>query len=337
MNEIINDDWILKNIFDSKGRINANMCRQQYLDKHPILKDYLNNRFSDSESISETIFRIKNNIEIRPVCQRCGGHIKFYKPSKGFQIYCSNTCSCSDTLRLEKYKITHNKNYGCNWPAQNIEIFNKQKQTKLEIYGDEYGLKHAMQVFCHKYGVNAPIQVKEIKNKISNTIFEKYNVKWYLSSDKINAIRNNTDIMNKIYMTKKKNHTFNFSKIEKEFRNYLEDNYKNDYEYQYKSELYPFNCDFYIKSLNLYIEIQGSWTHGFHPFDENNDNDLERLNTMKIKNTKYYNNAIITWTLSDVIKRNVAKENNLNYLEIFSNNLNKCVNELNKYIKNRYN
>ena len=79
----------------------------------------------DSESISETIYRIKNNIEIRPICQRCGGHIKFYKPSKGFQIYCSNNCSCSDENRLEKCKITHNKNYGTDWPAQNKETFNR--------------------------------------------------------------------------------------------------------------------------------------------------------------------------------------------------------------------
>lgn len=43
-------------------------------------------------------------------------------------------------------------------------------------------------------------------------------------------------------------------------------------------------------------------------------------------NTKYYNNAITTWTVRDVQKRKVAKENNLNYKEFWN------INELKKFI-----
>jgi len=46
---------------------------------------------------------------------------------------------------------------------------------------------------------------------------------------------------------------------------------------------------------------------------------------MKSKNTKYYNVAIEVWTQRDVNKRNVAKENKLNYLEIFTKNLNEAI------------
>lgn len=84
MQDNIINEWILNNIFDTKGRINSNMVNNNYLEKHPILKSYLLNRYSDSDSISETIYRIKNNITIRPVCKHCGKHIKFYKPSKGY-------------------------------------------------------------------------------------------------------------------------------------------------------------------------------------------------------------------------------------------------------------
>ena len=38
---------------------------------------YVNNRYNDSSSIAETIYRIKHNIEIRPVCPICGGYLKF--------------------------------------------------------------------------------------------------------------------------------------------------------------------------------------------------------------------------------------------------------------------
>lgn len=32
--------------------------------------EYLQNRYSDSSCIKETLYRINNNIEIRPVCQK---------------------------------------------------------------------------------------------------------------------------------------------------------------------------------------------------------------------------------------------------------------------------
>ena len=133
----------------------------------------------------------------------------------------------------------------------------------------------------------------------------------------------------------KEHHTFNSSKIEQQFKEYLEQNYPNDFEYQYRSELYPFNCDFYIKSLDLYIEIQGSWTHGRHPFDENNQEDIDKLNLWKSKNTKFYNCAIKVWTKSDIIKQNMAKEHNLNYLAIYSNDFEICKNTILEFINNK--
>jgi len=56
----------------------------------------------------------------------------------------------------------------------------------------------------------------------------------------------------------------------------------------------------------------------------------------KSKNTPYYNNAITNWTISDVDKRNVAKENNLNYLEIFANDINTIIKIFEEYINANY-
>ena len=86
---------------------------------------------------------------------------------------------------------------------------------------------------------------------------------------------------------------------------------------QYKSEKYPFNCDFYIPERELYIEFQWTWTHGKHPFSESQE-DLEILTKWKLKNTEYYNNAIEVWTKRDVLKRQTAIQNNLNWLEFFT-------------------
>ena len=87
---------------------------------------------------------------------------------------------------------------------------------------------------------------------------------------------------------------------------------------KYKSKLYPYNCDFYIPSLDLYIECNYHWTHGGHPFNENNIEDITILNLWKNKNLSYYDNAIQTWTVRDVNKRNTAKKNKLNFIEIWN-------------------
>ena len=121
------------------------------------------------------------------------------------------------------------------------------------------------------------------------------------------------------YNTRKRNKTFNTSKIEQEFKKYLEDNDIN-FKYQYKSEPYPFNCDFYFPDYDLYFEIQGHWGHGKHPFDENNEDDLNILNIWKEKQNirPQYKMSIKVWTESDPYKRQIAKEHNLNWAEVFS-------------------
>ena len=106
---------------------------------------------------------------------------------------------------------------------------------------------------------------------------------------------------------------------------------------QYSSDLYPFNCDFYIPSINLYIEYQGSHFHHFHPFNENNINDINELNRLKkleqeelkIKNKTQYTQIINTWTIRDVNKRNIAKQNNLNWIEFFT------IDELKEWLKDK--
>ena len=49
----------------------------------------------------------------------------------------------------------------------------------------------------------------------------------------------------------------------------------------------------------------------------------------RTKGTKFYNNAIQTWTIRDVKKRNTAKENTLNYIEFWT------VKELTNWLNNQ--
>ena len=82
----------------------------------------------------------------------------------------------------------------------------------------------------------------------------------------------------------------------------------------------------------MFIEIQGNWTHGKHPFNKNDKDDLNIVEKWKSKKSKYYNKAIHDWTVRDVIKRQIAKENGLNYIEIFSNDIEIVIEQFKKYI-----
>lgn len=64
------------------------------------------------------------------------------------------------------------------------------------------------------------------------------------------------------------------SKIEMEILEYIKDNIDTSVIHQYYSKLYPYHCDYYLPLYDLYIELNGIWTHGPHPYDSNNQEDI---------------------------------------------------------------
>lgn len=241
---------------------------------------------------------------------------------------------------LQKIKDTNLKKFGVEFPLQqlkkeNSEIYQKISQTCINKFGVDSSLKNKevrekiKQTNIQKYGVDNPLKNKEIREKIKQTNIQKYGVDNPLKNKEIwKKSQDNRQISSK-------------SKLENNFLNYLKLKYESDdIITQYKSKEYPYYCDFYIKSINLYIEIQGHWTHNDHPFDINNLNDQLIMNKWRTKSLsdKYYKNALNTWTIKDVEKRNTAIQNNLNYLEIFGKtDLNKYIDIFENYIKNMEN
>ena len=186
--------------------------------------------------------------------------------------------------------------------------------------------------------------------KIKDTMYERYDGKYYSATDEyIKRIRktklerygienyNNTEKSN---MTKRKNHTFNTSKIEEDFYLYLISVFgKNNVCRNYRDEKrYPFNCDFYIPSEDLFIELNAHWTHGGKPYDPNDEECQEQLLRWQSSSKEYNKNAINTWTVRDVNKFKIAKLNNLNYLTIYSNSIQECIDKLYQFgLKNSRN
>ena len=94
-----------------------------------------------------------------------------------------------------------------------------------------------------------------------------------------------------------------------------------------RSELYPFECDFYIPELDLYIEYQGYKTHGKEPYNPDNPEHIKlveeykkRAEEINFKDEKkvQYLRYINVWTVRDPLKRETARKNELNYIEFFN-------------------
>ena len=228
----------------------------------------------------------------------------------------------------EKSKETCLKKYGVKHITQANIFKQKVKETCLEKYGVEYIMQSdifkqkSKQTCLEKYGVEYPFQADIFKEKSKQTCLLHYGVQYPAQ---------NKEIMLKTFDSRIKNKTSKFSKKEDEIFNYLI-TIDNDTKRQYYSELYPFHCDFYLPNFDVYIEYQGMWTHGLHPFDKDNKDDIEILNKWEIKaeTSKFYRSAIKNWTITDPLKRQTAKNNNLNYLEIFKNEIFK--DKINEYL-----
>lgn len=216
----------------------------------------------------------------------------------------------------EKASSTLLQKYGVYNAMQSDEVKLKATQTCLERYGcenysqtDEY--KERYQKTClERYGVTNTLLLDVCKERSLNTIQEKYGVNYAFS---------NKDIQKRALEASLQSSSSK-SKAEDAIYEELCCIYgKNNIIRQYKSNVYPFHCDFYIQSEDLYIEYQGSWTHGSRPYIEGDTTCVQQLQLWKEKavNSEYYKDAIETWTYRDVIKRETAHRYNLNYIEIW--------------------
>ena len=298
--------------------------------------NYLKQRYNNYSSLSEVIYRLKNNIEEIPKCIICGKPAKF---SIGKHKYI-NTCGNKECYRKYnriKVKETLLDKYGVENLLQVPEFKEKFINTWHEHTQEETNkIVNKRRKYClEHYGIDNKAKLPETINKMFNTNLEKYGHICCLRNEEIIKKCKETslkiygyefpsqcpDIIDKQYKSKKEKNSFlgHTSKAELLSKQLLEKKF-NNIEHQYKSSEYPFICDFYIPSLNLYIECNYFWTHGLHPFDKNNQEDINKLNKWKNKNREFFNSAIKTWTITDPLKRNTVKENNLNFIEFFNIN-----------------
>lgn len=235
----------------------------------------------------------------------------------------------------EKCIESNKKNHGGkhNWASKDPKLNGRATIKKL------YGVNNAFQIFYVKDRLmntfnNKIKQAKRIKKiketklknhgnenwcnteKIKRTMLKNWGVDNYTKSQDYKNLYKNKEFVrkkiNKSYDTKKKNNSFHISKPEFDIYQKLLNKF-SDTIHHYKDNRYPFECDFYIPSKDLFIELNFHWTHGKEPFDKNNKNHLKILEKWKLKNSKFYKTAEEVWTIRDPLKLKTFLDNKLNF------------------------
>ena len=204
---------------------------------------------------------------------------------------------------------------------KNQEVRDRVSKSVRAAQTDEYRRKLSLSL---KKAYENP----ELREKLSIRIKEALNNPEIKAKHKFGVQRafslHKDEILQKQYETKKKNHSFNSSSTEDKTFGLLKQLFNEDDISHplkpFEDERYPYECDFYIKSLDLFIECNYHWTHGGRLFDETDEGCIEQLNNWKerAKTSKYYRNAIDTWTKRDAEKMRIAQKNNLSYLVFYS-------------------
>lgn len=231
----------------------------------------------------------------------------------------------------EKIEATSMKRYGVPYYWQSDagrvrlkellnseEVIEKTRQTNFERYGAE--------TWQSSDAGRQKLASKEVRDKTEKTNYKRYGAKTWSNTDEgkqsMAAIISSNEVQDKIIATKMEHGTINDSQPERDvYRALIEKFGKDDVFPQYRSDRYPYKCDFYIKSSDLFIELNIYWMHGGHWFDENNEDDLAKLQVWLVSGKPSYERAVYVWTQNDLDKKRTAEKNNLNYIVFWKQDL----------------
>lgn len=225
------------------------------------------------------------------------------------------------------------KNKALNIPKDELyDLYINQKMTSKEI-GEIFNChSKSIRNYLHKYGIEVRSMGESVKlerskwseekelqrsqnvhnawvNKTPEELAEIHTKK--MCSGKINS----PEAVQKSRETKIKNGTSKTSKSEEEFykKLILMGFDEDDIEHPYVTDKrYPFSCDFYIKSKDLFIEYQGHYTHYDEPFDSHNEAHIKLKEEFENKNYD-----MSTWTTRDPNKIATAMNNNIKLILVY--------------------
>lgn len=204
-------------------------------------------------------------------------------------------------------------------------------ERRIATSQSRYGVDHPSQRASFRQSVSQymcdPENQRRIRAKTVATNQERYGVAYFtqLPEHRQEQSRRMSDPSHqrRISRAKRENGRFNTSSSEDALYKLLVE-YVNQHGMtvvrQYRDDdRYPFAADFYIPERDLFIELNGSWSHGGHWYESERAMDQKTVQTWRTrgKRSKYYTNALETWIQRDVRKREAAREARLNYVTLW--------------------
>ena len=193
-------------------------------------------------------------------CVMCGKPVTFLG-IRGYKKICSKKC------RFDHVKQLHIENFGVENPFQRKSVKEKCKQTWVEHYGVDNpnrdpGVRNKIINTClEKYDCEYALQNKNVREKQKNTIIERFGVEHQSQNEEVHYRQMNNGKKIKYYKNTKLWYqgTFELDFIDKYILIFpeLERGPSIPYIFNNKNKIY--HSDFYIKILNLVIEVKDSY------------------------------------------------------------------------------
>lgn len=204
-------------------------------------------------------------------------------------------------------------------------------ERRIATSQSRYGVNHPSQRTSFRQEVSQymcdPENQRRIREKTVSTNQERYGVAYTMQLPEHRQAQSrrmsDPSHQRRIVSAKRENGTFNTSSSEDALYELLveyADHHGMTVVRQHRDEeRYPFAVDFYIPERDLFIELNGSWSHGRHWYESDREMDQKTVQTWRKKGEKsqYYLNALGTWTERDVRKREAARDAQLNYVTLW--------------------
>lgn len=231
----------------------------------------------------------------------------------------------------EMIKLSKERKYG----DPNYNNREKASETCLERYGVDNLFKDTQMMrdsYINKLGCDHPMHNEEIKKKVVEHSDYKSRIEksreTYKKKTGYDNPSKNPECIKKMLRSKIENGCYSSpgtSNLERRLEKILNRKFDNviskyrDTRYQ-RDTGYMYECDFYIPSEDLFIELNAHPSHHICPFNKNSDEHIALAEKYKNSDKKWENVIYESWVHRDTEKMECAIKNRLNYIVLYPTN-----------------
>jgi len=304
--------------------LNANKRALTEIDFIEMAKDVHANKYDYS-----VVKYINNHTKVEIICTEHGSFCQ--TPASHLQGHGCPKCEGKYKQTTEEFIQSAMEIHGDKYNYDKVRY--KNRHTKVEIICPEHGSffqtpnSHLNGCGCPKCSATFKNTTDDFIQKARKTHGDKYSyskVEYINSSTKVEIVCSTHGSFFQVpamhlfgqgcprcaKQGNSSNEENNLSSLLKNSFNIIKRNYNKD-------KRYPFLCDFYIPSEDLFIEYNGWWMHGREWYDGRKTISRNRIKEWSKKDSPQYKNSIETYAVKDVFKRQTARQNKLNYVVLW--------------------